>query len=549
MWNKLSMKDRAEYIKLGVANGITSLDEIRSAYNQYAEGGHKEDKKSDNEYVTELLKQAKQNFTLNVDKQKERLYNHFDPYSAYTDDAITRAFELIIGGPEFAKHQFDKRESNKKKFPFSSKNEYYEGAQDPLTDAIWAEYLGIPNEKRKYKENPIILEKSKYKPTIGAERDYYYKLPLDEGTIQEIVNTGSYLKPKENKNTKILFNYNMGTSTIGRGRDSKGDYVSYSDTWDINPMHGDYVSNKLSENKLLKKLFYNKGNDIFRGITNPLPFYDRIYLDEYYDVPEDKRGGYYLPEVTVFPTGNLYAEGGLKDSWKPQYWFTHRYNTPTLKEAIFKAYDDGRKGEIIMWDKRAYKALLDPKDTIEWQHHANKRITDEDVVNSYIDNVLYVMENPNNTGFKRGKYYPYADSSSPKNIGPGINYTSDLAKGLDFSGKTGYKKDVLDELVRADLMKKMEGINSDLHNMYGERADTMSLGNRMILLDIAHNVRPKGKKRANMPKKWPSLVSGMMSGSNSKARKNTNSGSTRRQKMRNDLLWQNIIDPNTVKNR
>lgn len=39
MWNKLSMKDRAEYIKLGVANGITSLDEIRNVYNQYAEGG------------------------------------------------------------------------------------------------------------------------------------------------------------------------------------------------------------------------------------------------------------------------------------------------------------------------------------------------------------------------------------------------------------------------------------------------------------------------------------------------------------------------------
>ena len=33
------MKDRAEYIKLGVANGITSLDEIKNVYNKYAEGG------------------------------------------------------------------------------------------------------------------------------------------------------------------------------------------------------------------------------------------------------------------------------------------------------------------------------------------------------------------------------------------------------------------------------------------------------------------------------------------------------------------------------
>lgn len=33
------MKDRAEYIKLGVANGITSLDEIKNVYNKYADGG------------------------------------------------------------------------------------------------------------------------------------------------------------------------------------------------------------------------------------------------------------------------------------------------------------------------------------------------------------------------------------------------------------------------------------------------------------------------------------------------------------------------------
>lgn len=36
------MKDRAKYIQLGVANGVTSLDEIRKEYNKYAEGGELE---------------------------------------------------------------------------------------------------------------------------------------------------------------------------------------------------------------------------------------------------------------------------------------------------------------------------------------------------------------------------------------------------------------------------------------------------------------------------------------------------------------------------
>lgn len=39
MWDKLSMKDKARYIQLGVMNGITSLEEIKKAFNYYAEGG------------------------------------------------------------------------------------------------------------------------------------------------------------------------------------------------------------------------------------------------------------------------------------------------------------------------------------------------------------------------------------------------------------------------------------------------------------------------------------------------------------------------------
>lgn len=38
-WDKLSMADRAKYIKLAVENGITELAEIRNTYNSYAEGG------------------------------------------------------------------------------------------------------------------------------------------------------------------------------------------------------------------------------------------------------------------------------------------------------------------------------------------------------------------------------------------------------------------------------------------------------------------------------------------------------------------------------
>lgn len=55
---------------------------------------------------------------------------------------------------------------------------------------------------------------------------------------------------------------------------------------------------------------------------------------------------------------NKFDEGGIKDSWKPWYWFTPKYKASSLEEAIIKAYNDGREGEDILYNDRAYKAIL-----------------------------------------------------------------------------------------------------------------------------------------------------------------------------------------------
>lgn len=55
------------------------------------------------------------------------------------------------------------------------------------------------------------------------------------------------------------------------------------------------------------------------------------------------------------------------DSWKPQYWFTPNYETPTLKDAIMQAYDDGRRGKNIMWNGKAYEASLNPEEEKQWR--------------------------------------------------------------------------------------------------------------------------------------------------------------------------------------
>ena len=39
-WNKLNIRDRAQYMKLAVQNGYRDIRSIREAYNIYAEGGN-----------------------------------------------------------------------------------------------------------------------------------------------------------------------------------------------------------------------------------------------------------------------------------------------------------------------------------------------------------------------------------------------------------------------------------------------------------------------------------------------------------------------------
>ena len=234
-----------------------------------------------------------------------------------------------------------------------------------------------------------------------------------------------------------------------------------------------------------------------------------------------------------------------------KYWNAPRYDAPSLKEAIRKAYRDGNKGKVIWYDGNAYKALLNDADEKQYnQHEKNRQITPEQVVDTYLKNVVWTMENPKNKGLNKrtGKYYKYRDSSLPINIGPGIAYTSNVAKGINF--KKGYTKQELNNKLRPELLKSMNEINRQMHKEYGEDADTLSMGNRLIQLDIAHNVRPHGSKKSNMPiTGWPTLTKAMMTGNKELIEQNTNSGSDRRQDMRNMLIWKDKITKNTVINK
>lgn len=197
---------------------------------------------------------------------------------------------------------------------------------------------------------------------MSTENTSYYTIPINEEVKHNIVNDGLRLKPNTNVLTKNLFGYNMGTSTIGRGHDNGGDYISYYDVWDINPLRGG--SNTIKKFEPLLNLFTPKNSvDILKKYThstNPVSFYDRIYLDDYYNVPNKYRGGSFLPEVVVHP--NNYANGGLLTKnyfggggpvknpvnntpgvFIP--WGIPQDNTPTPKAGFTREADKARRAE------------------------------------------------------------------------------------------------------------------------------------------------------------------------------------------------------------
>lgn len=77
MWDKLSIKDKAEIIKMSVANGIRDLNTIRDTYNNiYAEGGHIGI--SDQQYYDIMERVAKEN---NPIWNKQRIKEGVQPLS------------------------------------------------------------------------------------------------------------------------------------------------------------------------------------------------------------------------------------------------------------------------------------------------------------------------------------------------------------------------------------------------------------------------------------------------------------------------------------
>ena len=279
-WDKLSMVEKSEMMKVAVRNGITNLQEIRKRYNEFAEGGDKETPRPVTTggagYIPPVV-----DASWVVNKLRNRLYRTINPLTDYN---IRKNLAEIVSG-----NTMDYGDIHKDK----EGNAYvdFEDATAPveIVDDIWAKYLSIPENQRRFKTR---IKESAYRPQMGGNENLsYYRLPLTDYEKNRLIEETDNLPIGKNKVTDLFSGYNLADHTIGRGIDARGEYRSYYDRWDINPFSDKYQGWDIP--------FLRNLPDTTMGIGKPVEIYDRIYLDDYYGVSEPTHATY-LPEVTVF---------------------------------------------------------------------------------------------------------------------------------------------------------------------------------------------------------------------------------------------------------
>ena len=229
-------------------------------------------------------------------------------------------------------------------------------------DYLFAEYLGIPQENRKEPLAHKMYEESPYIPSMGGDagvKSVRFSTEANRNKAVEIYNDlmrnvqplpgkkranfkagKQYVsgaadeaywivpgKSKSNFTVTRLRDYDfqkdpysaaLGQYVIGSGVDSKkGQYVSVYDKWDLNP-----ISAAINLPRVFTKKVQDLG-DLSGGFGNPVSFYDRVYLDDYYGVDSQPEadsyyGGYITPSyIKAYPDG-----GKIKGKHNGKFYVT-----------------------------------------------------------------------------------------------------------------------------------------------------------------------------------------------------------------------------------
>lgn len=101
-WDSLSIADKAEMMRVAIANGITTLPEIRKVYNKFAEGGDIREKDDDYyDYMVKLADKKAKDWGVDPDILLTRMLNDNEyNYKAFFNMDRKNAMGMLTASPE-----------------------------------------------------------------------------------------------------------------------------------------------------------------------------------------------------------------------------------------------------------------------------------------------------------------------------------------------------------------------------------------------------------------------------------------------------------------
>lgn len=370
MWKDLTLKQKAEIMKMSVANGVTDINAIQQLYDnsvehQYAKGGNTQDEENDkNQPLFDRNKVYNRvsgdwfdkSYKSNVHTIIDAIRHYFNNDDSYVENRLAPyarfkdlSYDDIADARKYINEHYDDlflyEPKDREKVLTLLDRMYQEKAPKLLQHEDAKDiYLGLPQRYN-------TMADAEYEPTLGKlDNGKYIRYMRQPGYINDTI------MPLYNdfKRKKMGFNqYNdplsedmlgnitpngnvqlhdvefLKNATMGSGIDpQRGEYASIYDRWDYNTN----ISDK-------------SGDNVGKWIGGkPFDIYDRYYLDDYYGVDsrpwktENEPGYYggYLPEIVVTNKkalgGHLYKNAGPLDKAKDQPKYQYGIIEQILRE-------------------------------------------------------------------------------------------------------------------------------------------------------------------------------------------------------------------------
>lgn len=458
-WGALSMKGRAFLIRQAVKNGITDLGSIKEIYNHRFDGETDTSSKPlfNKEQIVRNVP-AREWGPYTLDEENNKLKNKgtsgiLDAVYHYNDNKnqLGKQYE------DLARQIVLDLENTKPKTDYNiqldPRYHSYEDAKHYLEHVEGLrKYLGLP-----YDTN--IIKESKYKPTRlqGTNEKTYKFASGDEHRYWEAVDDMFDAGHKKHS----YFDETLNEFTAYRDRDEKGDFISIYDEWDYNPaIRGG------------KKAF----NKLIDGATGGKPFviYDRIYLNDHFNLPKESEGSVFIKPVVITPenTNSSHQFNGLSNT-----------ESEDLASLLHKSYAtseiNSNEHEITI----PYKYTYPTKDL-------GRKLTKKNSVKDYVDLMYpimqkemakngYPMTNIDNVMRQMAQESNYGRDTR----GNGFNYAGIKATGAD-------KKEVGTKYSDGEYYMNFEN-NADFANWYldllNDRYDALNATSSQDYINRLHD--------------------------------------------------------------